>query len=364
MFWRDSGGRSSGGGGLEQNGVGPFGQVRVLVVGDSEKDQTILPVQLLQPKEHPEPEVNWHLSRARHHKCREILFGASHFKGFCYCSTSPDSGMYGWCERGSSNNIINDVQRNFFVELWDVSGHERYRECRSIFYTQINGVIFVYDLSQRKTKTNLNKWAVEVAETGTFSAPLRSGGPGGLPVPYLVIANKVDLVPRDGSKVSSGSLVDYARQWVEKQGLLPSSEELPLTESFPGSSGLLSAVKEARYDKEAMIKFFRMLIRRRFFSNEPAAPSPWSVTPREDSILPVETLKEEVDSFQRKSYSGEDFMYKGVTPLPAQRSLASPPDLSPQQPVFSLDNYRYHRYSSPSLPDVSSNRTSREDINV
>jgi hypothetical protein len=40
---------------------------------------------------------------------------------------------------GSSNNIISDVQRNFFVELWDVSGHERYRTCRSIFYTQING---------------------------------------------------------------------------------------------------------------------------------------------------------------------------------------------------------------------------------
>ncbi|KAF9612799.1 hypothetical protein IFM89_004209 [Coptis chinensis] len=34
--------------------------------------------------------------------------------------------------------------------------------------------------------------------------------------------------------------VDVARQWVEKQGLLPSSEELPLTESFPGRGGLLA----------------------------------------------------------------------------------------------------------------------------
>ncbi|XP_052146102.1 small GTPase LIP1-like [Oryza glaberrima] len=340
MFWKDSGGRSSGGGGggwLEQNGVGPFGQVRVLVVGDSGVGKSSLVHLILKGS-----------AIARPAQTVGCAVGVKHI-------TYGSAG-------GSSNNIISDVQRNFFVELWDVSGHERYRTCRSIFYTQINGVIFVYDLSQRKTKTNLNKWAVEVAETGTFSAPLGSGGPGGLPVPYLVIANKVDLVPRDGSRVSSGSLVDFARQWVEKQGLLPSSEELPLTDSFPGNSGLLSAAKEARYDKEAVIKFFRMLIRRRFFSNEPAAPSPWSLTPREDSILPVETLKDEVDSFQRKS--GEDFMYKGVTPLPAQRNLASPPDLSPQQPVFSLDNYRYHRYSSPSLPDVSSSRTSREDIDV
>jgi Rab-like protein 3 len=81
---------------------------------------------------------------------------------------------------------------------------------------------------------------VEVAESGTFSAPLGSGGPGGLPVPYLVIANKVDIAPRDGKRVSSGNLVDVARQWVEKQGLLPFSEELPLVESFPGNSGLLT----------------------------------------------------------------------------------------------------------------------------
>uniref|UniRef100_A0A0D9VRS5 GTP-binding protein n=1 Tax=Leersia perrieri TaxID=77586 RepID=A0A0D9VRS5_9ORYZ len=322
MFWKDSSGRSSSTSGLEQNGVGPFGQVRVLVVGDSGVGKSSLVHLILKGS-----------AIARPAQTVGCTVGVKHI-------TYGSAG-------GSSNNIISDVQRNFFVELWDVSGHERYRTCRSIFYTQINGVIFVYDLSQRKTKTNLNKWAVEVAETGTFSAPLGSGGPGGLPVPYLVIANKVDLVPRDGSRVSSGSLVDFARQWVEKQGLLPSSEELPLTDSFPGNSGLLS------------------LIRRRFFSNEPAAPSPWSLTPREDNILPVETLKDDIDNFQRKSYSGEDFMYKGVYPLPSQRSLASPPDLSPQQPLFSLDNYRYHRYSSPSLPDMnSSNRTSREDLDV
>jgi hypothetical protein len=40
---------------------------------------------------------------------------------------------------GSSNNISSDAERNFFVELWDVSGHERYKACRSLFYTQING---------------------------------------------------------------------------------------------------------------------------------------------------------------------------------------------------------------------------------
>lgn len=102
------------------------------------------------------------------------------------------------------------------------------------------GVIFVHDLSQRRTKTSLQKWAAEIAATGTFSAPLGSGGPGGLPVPYIVIGNKADVAAKEGTKGSSGNLVDVARQWVEKQGLLPSSEELPLTEGFPGSGGLMA----------------------------------------------------------------------------------------------------------------------------
>jgi hypothetical protein len=226
------------------------------------------------------------------------------------------------------------------------------------FWICPSGVIFVYDLSQRKSKTNLSKWAVEVAETGTFLAPLGSGGPGGLPVPYLVIANKVDIVPRDGTKASSGNLVDLARQWAEKQGLLRCSEELPLTESFPGNSGLLSVrslycpTPISRYcayltwcstmyllipgcqtskiwqrssDQVFPCGLFRrvsfisflcsmnftllmlncifQLIRRRYFSNEPPAPSPWSLTPREDTILPVETLGGGTDSFQRKRWA-------------------------------------------------------------
>ena len=102
------------------------------------------------------------------------------------------------------------------------------------------GVVFVHDRSQRRTKSSLQKWAVEIAEKGTFSAPLASGGPGGLPVPYIVIGNKADIAPKEGTRVSSGNLVDVAREWAEKQGLLPQSEELPLVESFPSGGGLIA----------------------------------------------------------------------------------------------------------------------------
>ena len=101
-------------------------------------------------------------------------------------------------------------------------------------------MIFVYDISQRRTKTSLIKWVSEIAATGTFSAPMGSTGPAGLPVPFIVIQNKADLAAKESRRVSSGNLVDMARHWVEKQGLLLPSEELPLVESFPGNSTLLA----------------------------------------------------------------------------------------------------------------------------
>ncbi|KAK4585373.1 hypothetical protein RGQ29_022865 [Quercus rubra] len=230
MFWRGERDRERES--KEQNGGPLSGQVRVLVVGDSGVGKTSLV----------------HL----------IIKGSSitHPTQTIGCTVGVKHITYGY-SGSSSSSIKGDAERDFFVELWDVSGHDRYKDCRSLFYSQINGIIFVHDLSQRRTKTSLQKWATEITANGTFSAPLGSGGPFGLPVPYIVIGNKADIAAKEGTRGSSGNLVDAARQWVEKQGLLPSSEELPLTESFPGSGGLLAAAKEARYDKEAVVKFFR-----------------------------------------------------------------------------------------------------------
>ncbi|KAL6993081.1 sphingosine N-acyltransferase subunit lip1, variant 2 [Sarracenia purpurea var. burkii] len=270
MFWREREKEST-----ELNGGPPCGQVRVLLVGDSGVGKTSLVHLIVKGSSIASPPQT------------------------IGCAVAVKHTTYGH-SGSSSNSIKGDSERDFFIELWDVSGHDRYKDCRSLFYSQINGVIFVHDLSQRRTKTSLQKWAADIAATGTFSAPLGSGGPCGLPVPYIVIGNKADIAAKEGTRGSSGNLVDAARQWVEKQGLLPSSEELPLTESFPGSGGLIAAAKEARYDKEAVMKFFRMLISRRYFSDDLSAPNPWSI--------PVQRSLQR----SRESLSDEDQLYKST----------------------------------------------------
>ncbi|CAL9182071.1 unnamed protein product [Musa hybrid cultivar] len=338
MFWRERERDTSDG---EQNGGPPCGQVRVLVVGDAGVGKTSLVHLILKGT-----------SIARPSQTVGCSVGVKHIS---YGSASS-----------SSNSIKGDAQRDFFVELWDVSGHERYKDCRFLFYTQIDGVIFVHDLSQRRTKTNLHKWAAEITANGTFSTRLGSGGPGGLPVPYLVIGNKTDIVAKVGTRVmSSGNLVDVARQWVEKQGLLPSSEQLPLTDSFPGNSDLLAAAKEARYDKEAVIKFFRLLIRRIYISDELPDPSPWSISPLQNPIYYTgENLSDDDHYHRRLSSSSEGYKYDVLPLLPAHRSLAPAPTLYPQQPMSMLENYSFHRLSATGLPRISSTKLNKADTNI
>ncbi|CAL2236684.1 unnamed protein product [Prunus armeniaca] len=305
MFWRDRERENK-----EQNGGGPpCGQVRVLVVGDSGVGKSSL-VHLI---------VN-SSSIARPPQTVGCTVGVKHT-------------TYG--NSGSSSSSI-------------------------------KGVIFVHDLSQRRTKTGLQRWAAEIAATGTFSAPLGSGGPGGLPVPYIVIGNKADIAAKEGARGSSGNLVDVARQWVEKQGLLPSSEELPLTESFPSAGGLIAAAKEARYDKEAVMKFFRMLIRRRYFSDDVPAQNPWSGSPVQKPAQTVdENWSDEDHSYRNSSLRGDPYKYNMLPPLPAQRNLTPPPTLYPQQPVSVSENYSLPRFSHTSYPEISSTgRSKRSDINV
>ncbi|KAL2498712.1 putative GTP-binding protein [Abeliophyllum distichum] len=334
MFWRGRERENK-----EQNGGPPCGQVRVLVVGDSGVGKTSLV----------------HL----------ILKGSSIARPVqtIGCTVDVKHTTYG-TSGSSSNSTKGDSERDFFVELWDISGHERYQECRSLFYSQINGVMFVHDLSQRRTKTSLQKWAAEIAATGTFSAPLASGGPGGLPVPYIVIGNKADIAVKEGTRGSSGNLVDAARQWVEKQGFLHSSEELPLTESFPGSGGLLAAAKEARYDKEAVMKFFRMLIRRRYFSDELPGASSWSTQVHRPLPQFSEISSDEDQMYKRSSLIGDPYKYNALPPLPAQRNLNPPPTLYPQQPMSTPDYYNIPRFASSANQEITTVRSKRTDINV
>ncbi|KAK6938229.1 Small GTPase [Dillenia turbinata] len=333
MLWRERGRENR-----EQNGGPPCGQVRVLLVGDSGVGKTSLVHLII--------------------KGFSILCPAQTIG----CTVGVKHITYG-SSGSSSYSIKPDVERDFFIELWDVAGHERYKDCRFLFYSRINVIIFVHDLSQKRTKTSLRRWAAEIAANGTFSAPLGSGGPYGLPVPYIVIGNKADIAAKEGKGGSSCNLVDVALQWVEKQGLLPSGDELPLTDSFPGSGDLFAAAKEEQCDKEAIMKFFYMLIRRRYYSDNMPSKDTWSSTPIQRPFHHSRDNLSDDDIFQTiTSSSGDPYKYNMLPPLPAQHNLTSPPSLYLQQPVSISENYSFPRFSQNSTREISYSRRGHVDM--
>ncbi|XP_021737663.1 small GTPase LIP1-like [Chenopodium quinoa] len=334
MFWREREREIR-----DNNGGPPIGTVRVLVVGDSGVGKTSL--------------VHLILNGSAVARPPQTIGCAVSVKHITYRSSVS-----------SSNGLEGDVDRDFFVELWDVCGHERYKDCRSLFYSQVNGVIFVYDISQKRTKSSLQKWAAEVTANGTFSAPLASGGPYGLPVPYIVISNKADITAKESERGSSGNLVDVARQWVEKQGLLSSSEDLPMTASFPGNSAHIAAAKEGRFDKEALMKFFHLLIRRRYFADEIPAPSPWGLTSQRTSQHSTEISSDEDILPPSARLSSNLYNHNVHPPLPAQRNLPPPPTLYPQQPVSNSENYSFPRIYQNIYSEFSYSKSKRTDIDV
>jgi Rab-like protein 3 len=90
--------------------------------------------------------------------------------------------------------------RRFFLEFWDVGGHRKYEHSRDVFYTQMNGIILTFDLTNHKSYKNLRKWIRElvrsdrkkgIEEKYIHREPLRNGNSLGA-LPVILVGNKKD----------------------------------------------------------------------------------------------------------------------------------------------------------------------------
>jgi len=90
-------------------------------------------------------------------------------------------------------------------QIWDTAGQERFQGLGTAFYRGSDGVIFVFDVTQRKSFEELEQWKkaflIQVGQEGNDKFPM------------IILANKVDL--EDKREVSQKEL----RDWCSKQNL-------------------------------------------------------------------------------------------------------------------------------------------------
>jgi len=90
-------------------------------------------------------------------------------------------------------------------QIWDTAGQERFQGLGTAFYRGSDGVIFVFDVTQRKSFEELEQWKkaflIQVGQEGNDKFPM------------IILANKVDL--EDKREVSQKEL----RDWCSRQNL-------------------------------------------------------------------------------------------------------------------------------------------------
>lgn len=62
--------------------------------------------------------------------------------------------------------------RDFFIELWDIGGSHKYRLTRHVFFSQLNGILLVFDVNNRNSYRNLRSWIKEIVETNENRHPV------------------------------------------------------------------------------------------------------------------------------------------------------------------------------------------------
>lgn len=76
----------------------------------------------------------------------------------------------------------------YFCELWDVSGNLAHTTSRSVFFNNFHGVIFVHNLTNRKSLENIRGWSEEVLDGDQES---------GANVPLILVGTRLNDVMKD-----------------------------------------------------------------------------------------------------------------------------------------------------------------------
>ena len=94
-----------------------------------------------------------------------------------------------------SYKINNQV---FKIEIWDTAGQERYKSITAAYYKGAKGALIVYDITQKESFENINKWMSEVRDKSAKDLKI------------MIVGNKTDL--ESERQVSTDDALERAKE--------------------------------------------------------------------------------------------------------------------------------------------------------
>ena len=90
--------------------------------------------------------------------------------------------------------VSDDRAVDLTMMLWDLAGSEEFSQMRSAYLRGAAGALLVYDLTRPETLASLGDYSHQVRQTTADAA-------------FVVVANKVDLVPGSDNSVETGAAI-------------------------------------------------------------------------------------------------------------------------------------------------------------
>ena len=87
---------------------------------------------------------------------------------------------------------INGVKKEFSISLVDTAGQERYRSITKSYYKESDGILLLYDVTNKDSYKNVNIWMDSITEV--------MGNHKDSKYVIILIGNKIDLIGVDGKE--------------------------------------------------------------------------------------------------------------------------------------------------------------------
>ena len=138
----------------------------------------------------------------------------------------------------TKDEVINN--RTVRVKIWDTAGQERYKSLTYTFFRNAQGIILVFDVSNRDTFENLKFWINSI----------RTNIGSDHNVKIIIIGNKIDL----RRQVMKEEAEKYAKEINTEYFETSAKENINVCESIKHIVSLVTVDKKNPWEKESVIK--------------------------------------------------------------------------------------------------------------